>query len=69
LGCLSKFNNIMHRKGAQDKHSNIAGRYPAIFRHVVVWRESALFTNADQYIVANTPLRPRIIGVRFGYSF
>jgi iron complex outermembrane recepter protein len=30
---------------------------------------TSLFTNADQYIVANTPMRPRIIGVKFGYSF
>jgi outer membrane receptor protein involved in Fe transport len=30
---------------------------------------TSLFTNADQYIVANTPMRPRIIGVKIGYSF
>jgi iron complex outermembrane receptor protein len=30
---------------------------------------TSLFTNADQYIVANTPMRPRIIGVKFGYRF
>jgi iron complex outermembrane receptor protein len=30
---------------------------------------TSLFTNADQYIVANTPMRPRIIGVKFGYKF
>jgi hypothetical protein len=30
---------------------------------------TSLFTNADQYIVANTPMRPRIIGVKFRYSF
>jgi outer membrane receptor protein involved in Fe transport len=30
---------------------------------------TSLFTNADQYIVAQTPMRPRIIGVKFGYSF
>ncbi len=26
-------------------------------------------TNSDQFIVAQTPLRPRVIGVSFGYSF
>ena len=29
---------------------------------------TSLFTNADQYIIAQTPMRPRIIGLRFGYS-
>lgn len=30
---------------------------------------AAVFTSTDQFIVAQTPLRPRIVGVRFGYSF
>jgi len=30
---------------------------------------TSLFTNADQYIVAQTPMHPRVIGVKFGYSF
>ncbi len=32
-------------------------------------KNTSLFTNADQYIVAQTPMRPRVIGVKFGYSF
>ena len=30
---------------------------------------TSLFTNADQYIVAQTPMHPRVIGVKIGYSF
>ena len=30
---------------------------------------TSLFTNADQYIIAQTPMHPRVIGVRFGYNF
>ncbi|MGH7105236.1 MAG: hypothetical protein ACREFT_01865, partial [Acetobacteraceae bacterium] len=30
---------------------------------------AAVFTSTDQFIVAQTPLRPRIVGARFGYSF
>jgi iron complex outermembrane receptor protein len=30
---------------------------------------TSLFTNVDQFIVAETPMRPRVIGVRIGYSF
>ena len=30
---------------------------------------TSLFTNADQYIIAQTPMHPRVIGVRIGYSF
>jgi len=30
---------------------------------------AAVFTSTDQFIVAQTPLRPRILGVKFGYSF
>ena len=30
---------------------------------------AAVFTSTDQFIVAQTPLRPRVIGVRFGYHF
>ena len=29
----------------------------------------AIFTSTDQFIVAQTPLRPRVIGARFGYTF
>jgi outer membrane receptor protein involved in Fe transport len=32
-------------------------------------KNTSLFTNADQYIVAQTPMHPRVIGLRFGYSF
>jgi iron complex outermembrane recepter protein len=30
---------------------------------------AAVFTSTDQFIVAQTPLRPRILGVKFEYSF
>ena len=30
---------------------------------------AAVFTSTDQFIVAQTPMRPRVIGVRFGYHF
>jgi iron complex outermembrane receptor protein len=32
-------------------------------------KNTSLFTNADQYIVAQTPMHPRVIGLKFGYSF
>ena len=32
-------------------------------------KNTSLFTNVDQYIVAQTPMRPRVIGVKIGYSF
>jgi iron complex outermembrane receptor protein len=30
---------------------------------------TSLFTNADQYIIAETPMHPRVIGVKIGYTF
>jgi len=30
---------------------------------------AAVFTSTDQFIVAQTPLRPRVVGVRFEYDF
>jgi len=30
---------------------------------------AAVFTSTDQFIVVQTPLRPRVIGVRFRYDF
>lgn len=30
---------------------------------------AAVFTSTDDFIVAQTPLRPRVLGVRFGYHF
>jgi outer membrane receptor protein involved in Fe transport len=30
---------------------------------------TSLFTNADQYIIAQTPMHPRVIGVKIGFSF
>jgi iron complex outermembrane recepter protein len=30
---------------------------------------AAVFTSTDQFIVAQTPLRPRVVGVRFQYDF
>jgi len=40
-----------------------------LFAENVANAHTSLFTNADQYIVANTPMRPRVIGVKIGYSF
>ncbi len=31
--------------------------------------DASVFTNADQFVVAQTVLRPRVIGVSFGYDF
>jgi hypothetical protein len=30
---------------------------------------AATFISTDQFIVAQTPLRPRVIGMSFGYKF
>ena len=30
---------------------------------------ASTFVSTDQFIVAQTPLRPRILGVEFGYKF
>jgi iron complex outermembrane receptor protein len=30
---------------------------------------ASVFTSTDQFIVAETPLRPRVIGMRFQYTF
>jgi iron complex outermembrane recepter protein len=30
---------------------------------------AAVFTSTDQFIIAQTPLRPRVLGVSFGYKF
>ena len=32
-------------------------------------RDASLFTTATQFIITETPLRPRIAGVKFGYKF
>jgi iron complex outermembrane recepter protein len=32
-------------------------------------KETSLFTNTAQFVLAETPLRPRILGVKFGYKF
>jgi iron complex outermembrane recepter protein len=32
-------------------------------------KETSLFTNTAQFVVAQTALRPRVIGVKFGYKF
>ena len=29
----------------------------------------SVFVSTDQFIVAQTPLRPRILGLTFGYKF
>ena len=29
----------------------------------------SVFVSTDQFIVAQTPLRPRVVGVQFGYKF
>ena len=30
---------------------------------------AATFTSTDQFIVEQTPLRPRVVGLSFGYKF
>jgi hypothetical protein len=30
---------------------------------------ASTFTSTDQFIIAQTPLRPRVIGAAFGYKF
>jgi outer membrane receptor protein involved in Fe transport len=40
-----------------------------LFAENVANANTSLFTNVDQFIVAETPMRPRIIGVKLGYSF
>lgn len=40
-----------------------------VFAENLANAHTSLFTNADQYIVAETPMRPRVIGMKFGYGF
>jgi iron complex outermembrane recepter protein len=39
------------------------------FSQNVFDKQTSLFENTAQFVVAQTPLRPRIIGVKFGYKF
>jgi outer membrane receptor protein involved in Fe transport len=32
-------------------------------------RNVSLFTSTSQFVVAETPNRPRVLGVQFGYKF
>jgi iron complex outermembrane receptor protein len=40
-----------------------------LFAQNVFNKETSLFENTAQFVVAETPLRPRIIGVKIGYKF
>jgi len=40
-----------------------------IWSENVANKNTSLFTDADQYIVAQTPMHPRVIGLKFGYNF
>jgi iron complex outermembrane recepter protein len=40
-----------------------------VYAENVANSNTSLFTNADQYVVAQTPMHPRVIGLRFGYNF
>jgi len=40
-----------------------------LYAENVADKNTSLFTNADQYIVAQTPMHPRVIGLKFGYGF
>lgn len=40
-----------------------------VFAENLANAHTSLFSNVDQFIVAQTPMRPRIIGVKFGYTF
>jgi outer membrane receptor protein involved in Fe transport len=40
-----------------------------VFAQNLTNKETSLFTNTAQFVVAQTALRPRVIGVKFGYKF
>jgi len=40
-----------------------------LFSQNIANRNASLYTNSAQFVVTQTPLRPRIAGVRFGYKF
>jgi iron complex outermembrane receptor protein len=40
-----------------------------LFAQNLTNKETSLFTNTAQFVVAQTALRPRVIGVKFGYKF
>jgi hypothetical protein len=39
------------------------------FSQNITNRDASLYTNSAQFILTQTPLRPRIAGVKFGYKF
>jgi iron complex outermembrane receptor protein len=41
----------------------------AVYAQNLTNSNAVIFTSTDQFIVAQTPVRPRVIGVRFGYTF
>jgi len=40
-----------------------------LFSQNIANRNASLYTNSAQFVVTQTPLRPRIAGVKFGYKF
>ena len=40
-----------------------------VFAQNLTNTETSLFTNTAQFVVAQTALRPRVIGVKFAYKF
>jgi iron complex outermembrane receptor protein len=58
------FTNIDASAGVTKDSWNVQ-----VYAENVANSNTSLFTNADQYIVAQTPMHPRVIGLRFGYNF
>ncbi len=50
--------------GASKGHWNFA-----VYGQNLTNSQAVVFTSTDQFIVAQTPLRPRVLGASFGYSF
>jgi outer membrane receptor protein involved in Fe transport len=40
-----------------------------LFAENLADRNVSLFTSSSQFIVAQTPNRPRVLGLKFGYKF
>jgi iron complex outermembrane receptor protein len=58
------FTNIDASFGVEKDAWNVL-----VFGENLANKNTSLFTNVDQFIVAETPMRPRVIGVKIGYSF
>ena len=43
--------------------------YVSVFGENLADSNASTFVSTDQFIVAQTPLRPRVLGLTFGYKF